>query len=268
MDKSYKLKSKILTEMGYATNGYIGGLRLTDPVLSTDPDDAGKEHERYNLFAGFKVSGYAKFNTVTGKLELKGHVFDTRNPITPDASIPANELSASVKWAPKKLPISVEGKRAMEIGAVSNSKNAPKIRTTYDKLSVIIDTRGGSKKVYLVSETNLYLMEGVESLSAVGIKEKLRAGVASDKLGDFYLVFDAAAVVAQKDPFYESAPYLGFGTGWEKKLTKFLSIGALVEITSPNPPFFMFEEPGSVTPEHGKREGVQVQADGWVRASF
>ncbi len=274
-----KLRSKILEEMGYAVEGYAGMSHISVPDLDpTGVRDGDGRDSRLNGIFGLKANGYARFNSVTGKIELIGRALDVGLPqggaskdgLGGSASIPDVTLRPSVEYAPKGNPIRIRAERNLELQKRSINDQRMTVRTSFDKLSVVIDTRGGSSKAYVVTDIGVYLFEGIEKMSAVGLRNRIRAGVESDKLGDFYVVGDVSAILANpsKDPFYEAAPAVSFGAGWEKRLNKILSVGADLNLGTSAQPFFVFEEPGSVVPEYGKREGVQVQGDAWLRAQF
>ncbi len=270
-----EFQSKWISEVGYGANLYGGAMRTSAPFLGTYNAGEGNNGTAVLGFAGLNVNGYARWNTVTAKLEVHGDMMDFTPHGLGSSGIefqlpPNNAIKASVTYAPKNSPIKVEATRAWQLSVGSVPVQNPVIRTDYDRLSLVIDTRNGANKPYIVTSTGFYAFEGVEGMSAVGIKEHFKAVIPTEKLGEFYVVFDASAIVANrsKDPFYEAPLALSFGAGWTKQIYRSLTLGADVKSGTSQRPFYLFEEPGSVTPEMGKTDGPRVIGNVWLGGKF
>ena len=271
----HEFKSKWLSEVGFAGNIYGGALRIDAPYLGTYNAGTGTSAANVSGFAGFNINGYARWNDITAKLDVHGDMMDFNPTGITHGSLafqlpPNNAIKASMAWAPKGTPFTVEATRAWQVSVATVTSQKPAIRTDYDKINLVIDTRDGSNRPYIVNSTGVYLFEGVENMSAVGIKEHFKAVIPTEKLGEFYVVFDASAIVANaaQDPFYEAPLALTFGTGWTRKIYKALNVGVDLSASTSQRPFYLFEEPGTVTPEMGKTDGPSIIGNVWLGGKF
>jgi len=270
--KRYKLEAKLLDEVGYAMGGYMGALRMTAPVLSPDPAKAGMSDSRTNLFMGGFVRGTARISNVTGRLELKANALDVGKLWAergPDASLPWHSITAALSYAPKDSPVAAEIARQLELGPTNWTKITPKLRSSFDKISIVVDSSKINKKVYVVAKGEVYLMGGFEAMDAVGIKASLKAAINSEELGEFYVVEELSGIVANpsKDPFYESEKSITIKAGYNKIVVPGVSVGGSLAATKGRP-YFLFEEPGAVTPDGGKRDKPFVQGQVWTRVEW
>lgn len=271
--KDWNYSKGPLQRISLLAEGYLGALYISDPSYN-DPDTPRPYDWRINAFAGMHLAGEARINPITAKLEIRANMVDIGAPGAPGAQNvtlpPMHQINAGVTYSPDGKPYRIEARRTMELSMVTIADQNPKLRTAYDRISLIIDTRSGKNVPYIVNETGIYFFGGMENMDAIGIKEHFRATVPTENLGDFYVIFDGSKIVANRaqDPFYEDPGSLAFGTGWTDRITHALTVGAEVDVTNGNTPFFLFEEPGTVTPEMGQLPAFNVIGQVWLGGQF
>jgi hypothetical protein len=261
------------TEIGYAVSAYAGGMRIATPILSPESDSVGQTDSHLYGFLGTKAAGYARIGPVTGKLEFQMRALDLGNPAGekgPDDGIPWHSLNASVQVAPSGKPYYGSVTRNFEVGVKAWNQMQPDIRTAFDKLNLVVDTRGKNTKLYVMVDSSLYLFGGTEKMDAVGVREKIKAAYSTAHLGEVGIIGDLSGMVSNKagDPFYKHPWSVSLGLNWQAQINQVLSIGADLVGTNGNRPFVLFEEPGTVIPEMGHVDGNELHGDLWARARF
>lgn len=269
VEKNKKLSQSVLSEVGYAAKGQFGYLQVRVPDII---QDSGKsEQKRSNIFLGVNVAGKAKINQLTGKLEFDAKILDlwTKDTLGAPLSGVSNKLTPSVEYEIAGTPVKLGASRTLEaIPADQYSKL--KVQTAYDKLSVVIDRRGDKDKVAIVSNSEAYLFGGVENRDAVALRQLFSVAIPTEKRGEFDIVMDLSKIVENqsKDPFYDLPVNAKMRVQWKKALSKLIEIGTGVEANYGNQPFFLFETPGSVTPELAAPKKRELKGDLWMRMQF
>jgi len=87
--------------------------------------------------------------------------------------------------------------------------NKYKFQTTKDGVHLVWDTRDGRNHAYLVVGQEVYLFEGVEKMSAVGLKNSGRASVPSGRLGEFYMLADLNRVPTTPERVTRTGAFTG-----------------------------------------------------------
>ena len=179
-----------------------------------------------------------------------------------NVSNPYTALTAAIGYEFRDIPVSLEAGRtyipvSLEAGRTyhgnpgSMTDFSYTLKTAYDKISVVIDTRGKNRVVYVVNETDIYLMGGVEILSAVGIKNRLKAAITTENYGEFYVVGEGSGIVKDydNDPFFDVPNAMKFEIGWQKDLSANLSIGIKGGISNGNSPQYYMDDVSYADPE-------------------
>lgn len=265
----YKVESKLGPELGATVAWTTGAMSLTVPRVTLGEGN-GEPWARTVLIASGSVKGTAKINSVTGRLEFKADALDIGVPGNPgeknEESRVYNAGVAGVNWAPPGGALSVDASRTVNVAIGSIVDPKSKLITAYDKISVVIDTRGKSKQVYLVNKTDVYLFGGVENMDAIGIKNQLKAVISSEKLGEVYLVQESTGIVANpsKDPYYVHGPSVSLGVGYEKSFGSHVKTGVDLSYQYGRP-FWLFEDAGKVTPDSGSADKPVAAGQLWTR---
>jgi hypothetical protein len=266
LDVKKEFKDKIVDEVGMHFQAYGGFLELTAPVfdpISSNSADA----KRSNFFGGADIKGTARINNTTGKIEINANTLDAKFPLKKsdgnyNTSGGEVKVKAGVEQTWKDLPLTVAVERVYELvpSRIDNQFN-PKLQTSYDRVSVVIDTRGNNKsdkdrKIYLVAGTDVYLLEGMESRAAVAIKNAVKAVVPAGRLGQFSVGGEMAKFVGNKskDPFYDLPTGVNMSLDWSKDYSKTGTIGASVNY-SKGPQIFPFAVLGPVWPDVPSTKG-------------
>jgi hypothetical protein len=251
-----KQKKSIFDQMNFSAREMFGVSQINTPVI--DPDGSGT-NTRNNLFGGLDLQGHARIDKVTGKLEISAVQNDFRLS-QGNFSMPAHDISAGVDYKPNEH-LTVGGARHWEVSANDLASQAAKVQTAYDAVDVIYDTRGKDKKVYLVVDSKLYLMEGAQKLSAVGLQEKLKLAIPMRKRGTFTVIGQAEDVVNNRrhDAFYDTPATGGISASWEKLIQKSVKAGASATLATKNRPFYLFENQSQVRPDLGMRDTTNAQ---------
>lgn len=211
-------------EIGFQGQGAGGYLDLNAPTVVGGASQGDGTYERTNFFFMAKIAAHARWNAFTAQIEVMGSSLDYKN--INDATAPYVAGTASVTYQPKPW-IALSYARKIEVAHNNNTEEIPKPRTAYDKISVILDAKLG--KVYLYNKGELYLFEGIENTSAIGVREYFKARLPAGVLGEFSVCVDVSKVIANPsgDPFYQSDLHAVFGVGWSRALIKkYLQIGA------------------------------------------
>ena len=267
LSRNVKLSQSVLDEVGYIAKGQFGYLEIRDRQV--DPDADMVERKRRNAFLGGNVVGKARINQVTGKLELDAKVLDlwTKTSVGAPMSGIENKLVPSVEYRLAK-PVTVEVGRALEI-VPTDQYSSLKMQTAYDKVNVVVDRRGSDDKVVVLSKSEAYLFGGAENRDAVALRQLFSVAVPTEKKGEFAILMDLSKIVENrsKDPFYDLPVSSKIRGEWKMALNRLIEIGTGVEARYGSQPFFLFEEPGAVTPDLTVRK-KEVKGDLWLRMKF
>ncbi len=253
------------TEIGVEGNAAGGYLGFNAPTVAGSPSEGTGTYERDNFFYTIKARLHARWNKFTAALEYEQSTIDFKN--MGDVSAPYFAGTASVTYQPVKWA-SVSYARKFETSHDDNTHENTTFTTSYDKVSVIIDARIG--KVFIYNKGELYLFEGAEKMSAVGIRDFFKARLPAGVLGQFSVYCDISKVVANPsaDPFYQSDLHAIFGLEWSRPIIKqYLEIGGKIEYDATGKlPYYAFEDRGQVTPEMARTAGVRGMV--WLHGSF
>ncbi len=275
---SLKMRSRFLSEIGYAANGYLGYLSLTDPILLqvTGGPDTTQQTQK-NGFDGAKIKGFAKFNSVTGKIEYQVASMDLLNygqTLKESGSGALQRLRVGLEFHPERIPVSVEVERGFEATRSNLDSQTMSLATSHDVLRVIVDSRkldpNHNPRVYIVNKAELYLFDGVEKISAVGLRNVLKAGLRAGQMGEITLVGEISGIAANasNEGIFKLPTAYKLGVNWDKALSQILSVGSNLNVSSAARPYFLFEEPGSVIPDIAEPQSVQLNAMAFVRLKF
>lgn len=269
---SKELKDRMLDEVKVTSEAYGGALRLSAPGFNATTKKF-EQGQRNTLFFGANLKGTARINNTTGKIELNTETLDLRpkggdQTKTTTAGL-RTELKAGVSHEWKDLNLKASADRTWAFLPIIEQRSNPKITTTYDRVGVMYDTSKPDKKeAYLVVGADVYFLEGVNTSSAVAVKNSIKAVLPADKLGTFTVTADLAKIVdnKSKDPFYETVPATSVGIDWNKQFHKLVDIGAKVTYTKGNQiqPFGVI---GPVTPVMGGPE-KKVQGVVYLHGGF
>ncbi len=255
-----KEKKAIFDQMNFSAHEMFGVSQISTPVI--DPESQAKQNNRQNLFAGLDLKGSARVNKTTGKVEISAIQNDFRGMDTgiANASAPAHDISAGLEYKATDH-ITIDGTRHWELGVDNLSNQKIKVQTAYDAIDVIYDTRSNDKKAYLVIDSKLYLMEGVENLSAIGLKEKLKLAIPTEKRGTFTVMGEAEGMVnnRSRDAFYNTPASSDVSATWEKIIQHSVKVGASATLATKDQPFYLFEDRSAVRPDLGSRNSTNAQ---------
>lgn len=193
-----KTLNTVVDEVGIIAKGYAGVGRVNSPTL--DSDMSWTEKDRSVMFANMQVTGTARINKTTGRVEFEKTTLD-RNLKTKDGSTDTTIRAGVSQQINDDLKVDLERSfRNVHDGHYSTKTTWT---TEADKVSLIFDKKIG--KIYLVVKSELYLFEGVEQMSATALKNSVEASVPVGQLGEIYIAMDVAKVMSNKsgDPFYD-----------------------------------------------------------------
>lgn len=107
-------------------------------------------------------------------------------------------------------------------------------------------------------------------MSAIGIRNALRATYGVDKVGDISIFADISKVIANPsdDPFYKSNVHAVIGADWTRPIIdQYLNVGGRVTYDATGKmPYHFFEEKGRITPENERAAGLQGMV--WIHGKF
>ncbi|WP_413568122.1 hypothetical protein ACLWBD_10325 [Bdellovibrio sp. HCB117] len=264
---------KLIDEVKVTAETYGGALRLTAPGFDR-MTNTFKDGERSTLFFGSDLKGSARINNTTGKVELSTSTFDFK-PKSGDqdkntTSGVRTELKAGVEHEWKELNLKASADRTWSFMPVQlEQKHQREFQTTYDRVGVIYDTSKPDKKeAYLVVGADVYFLEGVNTSSAIAVRNSIKAVLPTEKLGTFSVSADLGRIVdnKSKDPFYDIKPASSVSVEWTKKLNKMFELGANVSHTRGNQitPFGVI---GPVSPVMGTTQN-KVQGMVFLHGKF
>lgn len=255
---------KMIDEINLTSKAYGGYAQTTDPNPLT-----GAQQSRTNLFMGVEEKLTARIDQVTGSLSIGGKTIDFKS--IRDASA-GGELRAGVGWNSKSDMVKVNAERLYE--AVPRSVaygQAPTLGTAYDKVSVVVDTRGKGDKAYLVMNGSAYAFEGINKNAATGLRAQLQAVIPAGVRGDFVVIADASKVTSNKskDPFYDTPISTRLGLTWRKAINKALEVGASVDVRKNKMNSIFSDSKDAVVPGISDAEtGTKKVASFWLRSTW
>ncbi|WP_374030127.1 hypothetical protein [Bdellovibrio bacteriovorus] len=263
----------VVDEIRASAEAYGGALRISAPGFDA-MSNSFKEGERSTLFFGSHLKGTARINNTTGRLEFNAVNFDTRlkggEQSKNVSSGMRNEIKAGVDHEIAPLNLTVSADRTWSwVPMDIEQKHKGEMVTSYDRVGIMYDTsKPGKKEAYLIVGTDVYFLEGVNTSSAVALKNSIKAVIPTEKLGTFSVGADLGRVVSNKskDPFYDLVPAASVSVDWNKKLNNFVEIGATASYTKGNQitPFGVI---GPITPVMGTTER-KVQGMIYLHAKF
>jgi hypothetical protein len=257
--RTKKVDRSLVDQFGYCVSTYFGGLDLKVPESSPGEELDKSRTERSNLFVGVLIGGHARISDITGKLEFIININDLGTTTKSDRSRLFNQLTSSIGYRPGKGFIGLKAMRSTIFTHNSlTEQETVSPQTQYDKISVVIDSRPFSRKVYLINISEVYMFEGADKMSAIGIRNKLKAALEVGKLGRFYVLLDKSQIAqnTSADPFYEVPDSLRVELGWRKEVVKDLAMEARVGTTNGNSPHYYMDDLDQAVPEIGG-EGIQ-----------
>ncbi|WP_347359143.1 hypothetical protein [Bdellovibrio sp.] len=216
--------NSVVEEIGLVAKGYAGIGQVGSPTLN--PTMTWSEKERTVLFHGMQFTGTARINKTTGKVELERTNLDA-NLHGGDASAADLVVRAGID---QRVTDNVSASYERSFRRVKEGHYSSKTEwvTEADKVSVVFDKQIG--KVYLLVRGEIFLFEGVESVSATALKNTVEASFPAGQLGQVYVAFDMAKIMSnkEKDPFYDIPASSTFRLGLKKDFAKFVQAGAEV----------------------------------------
>lgn len=233
-----KLKDSVIDELGFFSRGHLGALNLSAPVLNLK-DDRYVEAERSNFFMGAELKGTARINRATGRLEFKAETNDFRSGASgsgsgSDTSGAQVEGKVGVDYQLTEK-VTLTGERSWHVVPKSARSFDPSIKTAFDRVGIVIDTRGKEDKAYVTAAGSLYALEGLGKPGATGWHAQIKAAIDSGAVGEFSVVSDLSSVVSNKsgDPYFEAYRNQlasSHSVQWSKWWTKNLQTGAGVKL--------------------------------------
>ncbi|WP_374073504.1 hypothetical protein [Bdellovibrio bacteriovorus] len=252
----------LIDEVKATAEVYGGALKISAPGFDAKTQSF-REGERSSLFFGSNLKGSARINNTTGKIEVNTVALNT-------SSGARTELKAGLEHEFKELNLKVSADRTWSWQPIDiEQKFNGRMTTTYDRIGVMYDTSNPDKKeAYLVVGADVYFLEGVNTSSAVALKNSIKAVIPTEKLGTFSVGADLGRIVANKskDPFYNTVPVSSVHVDWSKKISKLVEVGASVSRTRGNQitPFGVI---GPISPVMGTTE-KKVQGMVYLHAKF
>lgn len=236
-----EFEGRVIDEVGLSTKVYGGMFSITAPNFSPNSSERKKTYE--NGFGSATLTGTARINSTTGKLEILARTLDSKTAET--------ELSAGVEHQWKNLPIRTGVERTFQLVPQSTTLNNPlRPQTKYDKVSIIYDGRGENKKYYIQADGDLYLLDGMDKMSAVGVRNSVKAVVPAGNLGTFAIGAEIGKIIQNKskDPYYDLPASKSAFIEWGKTIMKATDLGAQVSYTK-GPLIQPFGTIGPITPQ-------------------
>jgi hypothetical protein len=236
-----EIKDSIIDEIGLSSSAYGGAMRMQAPVIL--PGGEFADGQSTNGFLAGSIKGTARINQTTGKLEFVSKSMDLKTS--------ERELKAGIEQAWKELPLKVDIERTWEIRPTPETLNGPyRMETKHDRVGVIWDQKSSEQKVYVTVSGDVYLLEGAEKMSAIGLRNAIKASVPTDNLGTFSVALELGKVVnnKSKDPFYDLPASTSIVVDWRKKVFKASEVGVSLSHTK-GPSAQPFSVIGSVGPQ-------------------
>lgn len=175
-----------------------------------------------NLLAGTGVTGYAKYDRLTGKIEFR----------TLQDHLGIYEFAGGLELKPFQLPIIADAQRVFRSDVGLNGSEGD-IHTSHDRIGVVFDGRGSKDRAYIVNRSDVYLLYGLDETSAVGFRNALTAAFPTQSVGEFSVVLDLAKVLPNQGK--NDAPQLPLErvpvsttakAEWRKSFSKLMEFGA------------------------------------------
>lgn len=210
-----KYENKLLDEVGYRVQVIAGGMNLNMPTrrISENSDAlVSQSSKQANYFVDTNIKGQARINQTTGKIELSAASYDINTEKNQDLGARHSGHTNLKLGVDQKILKNtwVEIERRYDLIPSYLGENAQNsnfgLKTTYDKLGVLYDARAVDPKVYLKIGSDIYALEGLNKMSALGVKESIAKAIPF-KGGTFTVVADYFKIVQNKsqDPFYENS---------------------------------------------------------------
>jgi hypothetical protein len=215
----------MIDEINVASTMYGGYAQTSDPNPLS-----GSQQTRKNFFMGAEEKLTARIDQVTGSISIGGKTIDFKK--LPDASA-GGEVRLGLGWNSKSDKVKVNAERLYQTVPRSVAYGQkPTLATAYDRVNVIVDTRGNENKAYLVMNGSAYAFEGINKTAATGIRAQLQAVIPAGVRGDFVVIADASKITSNKskDPFYDTPISKSLGITWRKAINNAIEVGASVDV--------------------------------------
>ncbi|MEK7690489.1 MAG: hypothetical protein AAB425_05660, partial [Bdellovibrionota bacterium] len=199
-----------------------GGVTATSPWVIYG-QGAGEAVDSYGLLLDGKFLGNVRYSQLTANLEIAARTSDTQIKDAEGLGISKVKPGVEFKIAES---VSAGASRRMDILQDGAGSDTLGLFTTYDRIHVVVDTRGrsaknGNNKVYLVTEAGFYIFDGLENSTAWGVQAFITAHFPAGKIGQLSVIGqieDAGKI--KDDPLFEVATQWGVGTQFEKTIFK------------------------------------------------
>lgn len=211
----------IVNEFGLSARGFSGVGVVHAPTLNSQME--WKEKERNVFFYNMQVTGTARIDKITGKIEIEKTILDQNLRGKNDLSIPENSFRTGFKYSGKN--ITIENERAFREVKKGHGSLGREWVTEYEKVSLVFDKE--YEKVYLVVQGEIYLFEGIEKMAATAVKNVVAASFPVAQLGEVYVAMDFGKVIANEnnDPFYDIPASTTFKLGLQRDMNRFMQTG-------------------------------------------
>jgi hypothetical protein len=259
------LDHPIIHEVGLSATAMGGRILFQNPLYLAQLPELGDEKAVHQSnMVRFGVKGHAKFDSVTGSLLIEGSTVENTNG--PFAAPYTHQIRPQLTVQTFIPSFLVEVARSLQLLPKSMLEPGYALKTVYDQVSVIVDGRRDERNAYLYFRGDYYLFDGVQSLSAEGLKASLRAALPSGLLGEFALVLETSKMLKNRisDPYYDALPYSEAGIEWLKRLGRNLDIGAGINASNGRRPSPLFESVDDAMPTVGARK-PSMNGDVWIR---
>lgn len=238
---SREIEDSVIDQIGLSTYAYGGLMQMQAPVIR--PEGETEIGTAQNGFMGAGIKGTARINKTTGKLEFNYKSIDLKSQTT--------DLTAGVEQKWDGLPLTAAIERKWSLKPKPDTLNGPYSMTTdWDKVGVVWDQSSKDGKVFLTVGTEVFMLEGAEKMSAIALKNSIKAAVPVDRIGTFSVIIDYGKVVQNKskDPYYDLPATKAVTLDFNRKVYKAATLGAQVTYNK-GPSIQPFSVIGPVSPE-------------------
>ncbi len=210
---------KYVDEIGLKSTARVGIMNFEMPMSKANSDGSltHTSASSNGIFLGTDIKGRARVNNTTGRLELDVSEDIAKKGV---ASAPRARILTGVdQKLGKDSPVTVSVERATGLTTRDyHSIIQPALRTDYDKVSVVYDSRNPEKpEAYLVAGGELYLFDGIQKSTAKGLRTFLKQAVPTERLGEFSVLADLSKITASKDTYFDQPLVKTLGVDWTKK---------------------------------------------------
>jgi hypothetical protein len=247
------LENSWLDEIGFKAHGLVGHALFKNPAFIPELSGNDGSSVQQSEVMNFSVKGHARIDRVTGTLLLEGSTIERSGGLfmAPFSHQIRPGLTFE-SWIPGFV---LEFARSLQLLPDSMVDPGYGLKTAYDQVSVVYDTRGTQKQAYLYFRGDYYAFDGISDLSASGVRAALRAAVPSRNWGEFALVLETSRILKNRfqDPFFDTLPSAEVSLEWLRRLSLNLDVGSTLKLNNGRRPASYFESPNQAIPDPGHR---------------